>query len=129
VNLAGAKPTTPIPARLKSADLTVVGGAGHVGILLLLAFTEAGYRVNVHDLNGAAPRPRFCRHTSGRRVEISHEDECDRLEPRIIRSSSRRMLRSRSLAMRPRPSIRCSKRTVRRNPGCVQLRFQIFTRI
>ena len=29
----------------------MVGGGGHVGIPLVLAFAEAGYRVNVHDLN------------------------------------------------------------------------------
>ena len=33
------------------ADLTVVGGAGHVGIPLVLAFAEAGLTVNVNDLN------------------------------------------------------------------------------
>ena len=54
MNIAGAKPTAAIPASLDSADLTVVGGAGHVGIPLVLAFAEAGYRVNVNDRNGAA---------------------------------------------------------------------------
>jgi UDP-N-acetyl-D-mannosaminuronic acid dehydrogenase len=33
------------------ADLTVVGGAGHVGIPLVLAFAEAGLTVNVNDPN------------------------------------------------------------------------------
>jgi UDP-N-acetyl-D-mannosaminuronic acid dehydrogenase len=51
VNIAGTKPTVATPTRLDTADLTVVGGAGHVGIPLVLAFAEAGYRVNVHDLN------------------------------------------------------------------------------
>jgi UDP-N-acetyl-D-mannosaminuronic acid dehydrogenase len=51
VNVAGAKPTAAKPARLDDADLTIVGGAGHVGIPLVLAFAEAGYRVNVHDIN------------------------------------------------------------------------------
>jgi len=51
VNIAGTKPTAAMPARLDCADLTVVGGAGHVGIPLVLAFAEAGYRVNVHDVN------------------------------------------------------------------------------
>jgi len=51
VNFAGAKPTTTKPARLDTADLTIVGGGGHVGIPLVLAFAEAGYRVNVHDTN------------------------------------------------------------------------------
>jgi hypothetical protein len=32
-------------------DITVVGGAGHVGIPLVLAFAETGARVNVNDLN------------------------------------------------------------------------------
>jgi len=41
-------------ARLDAADLTIVGGAGHVGIPLVLAFAEAGYRVNVHDVNHEA---------------------------------------------------------------------------
>src|SRR5262249_44575343 len=41
-------------ARLDTADLTIVGGAGHVGIPLVLAFAEAGYRVNVHDVNQEA---------------------------------------------------------------------------
>jgi UDP-N-acetyl-D-mannosaminuronic acid dehydrogenase len=35
------------------ADLTVVGGGGHVGIPLVLAFAEAGMAVNVNDLNEA----------------------------------------------------------------------------
>src|SRR5260370_17987920 len=51
VNIAGTKPTAAIPARLDCGDLTVVGGAGHVGIPLVLAFAEAGHRVNVHDVN------------------------------------------------------------------------------
>jgi hypothetical protein len=109
-------PDTPKKAMNPSAALT-------------LRRYPVGY---IGPVNGPYPtygqsRRERCRHTSGRRVGISHEGECDRLEPRIIRSSSRRMPRSRSLAMRPRPPIRCSKRTVRRKPGCVQLRFQIFT--
>ncbi len=36
------------------ADLTVVGGAGHVGIPLVLSFAEAGLTVNINDLNEAA---------------------------------------------------------------------------
>ena len=35
----------------ETADVTVVGGAGHVGIPLVLALAEAGARVNVNDLN------------------------------------------------------------------------------
>ena len=39
------------PATIENADITVVGGAGHVGIPLVLALAEAGLRVNVNDLN------------------------------------------------------------------------------
>ena len=35
------------------ADVTIVGGAGHVGISLVLAFARAGLRVNVNDRNQA----------------------------------------------------------------------------
>jgi UDP-N-acetyl-D-mannosaminuronic acid dehydrogenase len=38
-------------AAVRNADLTVVGGAGHVGIPLVLAFAEAGLTVNINDLN------------------------------------------------------------------------------
>ena len=44
MNIAGTKPTVAMPTRLDTTDLTVVGGAGHVGIPLVLAFAEAGYR-------------------------------------------------------------------------------------
>ncbi len=53
MNFSSASPTTLSPARVEAADLTVVGGAGHVGIPLVLAFAEAGLRVNVHDLDRA----------------------------------------------------------------------------
>jgi UDP-N-acetyl-D-mannosaminuronic acid dehydrogenase len=39
------------PTTVENADVTVVGGAGHVGIPLMLAFAEAGMRVNVNDHN------------------------------------------------------------------------------
>jgi UDP-N-acetyl-D-mannosaminuronic acid dehydrogenase len=42
---------TPRPVNAGTADVTVVGGAGHVGIPLVLAFAEAGLNVNVNDLN------------------------------------------------------------------------------
>jgi UDP-N-acetyl-D-mannosaminuronic acid dehydrogenase len=51
VNFAGPERTVvakPVP---QTVDLTVVGGGGHVGIPLVLAFAEAGYRVNVNDIN------------------------------------------------------------------------------
>ena len=34
-----------------TADLTIVGGAGHVGIPLVLSFAAKGLTVNVNDLN------------------------------------------------------------------------------
>jgi UDP-N-acetyl-D-mannosaminuronic acid dehydrogenase len=43
---AGRTPTT-----VENADITIVGGAGHIGIPLVLALAEAGLRVNVNDLN------------------------------------------------------------------------------
>ena len=43
---AAEKPTT-----VENADVTVVGGAGHVGVPLVLALAEAGLRVNINDLN------------------------------------------------------------------------------
>ncbi len=41
------------PTTVENADISVVGGAGHVGIPLVLALAEAGLRVNVNDINGA----------------------------------------------------------------------------
>jgi UDP-N-acetyl-D-mannosaminuronic acid dehydrogenase len=43
-----SKPRSPV---FEDADVTVVGGAGHVGIPLVLALAETGLRVNVNDLN------------------------------------------------------------------------------
>lgn len=42
------------PTSVNDCDVTVVGGAGHVGIPLVLALAEAGLRVNVNDLNKAS---------------------------------------------------------------------------
>lgn len=42
------------PTGVRDADVTVVGGAGHVGIPLVLALAEAGLRVNVNDVNKAS---------------------------------------------------------------------------
>ena len=51
-------PATKVSASVRDnrdyADLTIVGGAGHVGIPLVLAFAEAGLTVNVNDLNESA---------------------------------------------------------------------------
>ena len=43
--------TPEAPTTIDNADITVVGGGGHVGIPLVLALAEAGLRVNVNDLN------------------------------------------------------------------------------
>jgi UDP-N-acetyl-D-mannosaminuronic acid dehydrogenase len=44
----------PVSSASQDADITIVGGAGHVGIPLVLAFAETGLRVNVNDLNQGA---------------------------------------------------------------------------
>jgi UDP-N-acetyl-D-mannosaminuronic acid dehydrogenase len=51
LNFAGPQSTAAAAAPVGTADLTIVGGGGHVGIPLVLAFAEAGFRVNVHDVN------------------------------------------------------------------------------
>ncbi len=51
MNFAGPERTVAAHSLQQTADLTVVGGGGHVGIPLVLAFAEAGFRVNVNDLN------------------------------------------------------------------------------
>jgi len=53
LNYPSTKTVQAAPTGRANADLTVVGGAGHVGIPLVLAFTEAGLTVNVNDLNEA----------------------------------------------------------------------------
>src|SRR5438105_15478408 len=45
------RPTAARAVTAKTADLTVVGGAGHVGIPLVLSFAAKGLTVNVNDLN------------------------------------------------------------------------------
>ena len=51
MNKPSAKTTIAPQSGTAIADLTVVGGGGHVGIPLVLAFAEAGMTVNVNDLN------------------------------------------------------------------------------
>jgi len=53
LNNPSTKSTAASQSDTAQADLTVVGGAGHVGIPLVLAFAEAGMTVNVNDLNEA----------------------------------------------------------------------------
>jgi UDP-N-acetyl-D-mannosaminuronic acid dehydrogenase len=54
LNIASTKTTPSEPMGTETADITIVGGAGHVGIPLVLAFAEAGLTVNVNDLNETA---------------------------------------------------------------------------
>ena len=51
MNLSAPSGEAIAAACIDNADLTIVGGGGHVGIPLVLAFAEAGFRVNVHDLD------------------------------------------------------------------------------
>lgn len=54
MNIASTKTAASGSTGGKIADVTVVGGAGHVGVPLVLAFAEAGFTVNVNDLNETA---------------------------------------------------------------------------
>jgi len=54
LNIASTKTVLSGSTGSTTADVTVVGGAGHVGIPLVLAFAEAGLTVNVNDLNETA---------------------------------------------------------------------------
>jgi UDP-N-acetyl-D-mannosaminuronic acid dehydrogenase len=53
LNLAGLQRPILTPTA-ETADLTVVGGAGHVGIPLVLSFAAKGLTVNVNDVNEEA---------------------------------------------------------------------------
>ena len=53
MNSPSTKSTPIAQSGTAQADLTVVGGGGHVGIPLVLAFAEAGMTVNINDLNEA----------------------------------------------------------------------------
>lgn len=46
-------PTSTMSARVDAGELTVIGGGGHVGIPLVLSFANAGFRVNINDVNRA----------------------------------------------------------------------------
>jgi len=54
LNITSTKRAPSVTAGARTADLTVVGGAGHVGIPLVLALADAGLTVNVNDLNETA---------------------------------------------------------------------------
>jgi UDP-N-acetyl-D-mannosaminuronic acid dehydrogenase len=54
LNIASTKTAPSSATGAKTADITVVGGAGHVGVPLVLAFAEAGLTVNINDLNETA---------------------------------------------------------------------------
>ena len=44
-------PAARAAAQTQTADLTIVGGAGHVGVPLVLSFAAKGFKVNVNDIN------------------------------------------------------------------------------
>ena len=48
------RPAAAVAVTAETADLTVVGGAGHVGIPLVLSFASRGLTVNVNDINEQA---------------------------------------------------------------------------
>lgn len=54
MNIASTKAASSASTTAQTADVTVIGGAGHVGIPLVLAFAEAGLTVNVNDVNDKA---------------------------------------------------------------------------
>ena len=53
MNSPSTKSTPIAQSGTAQADLTVVGGGGHVGIPLVLAFAEVGMTVNINDVNEA----------------------------------------------------------------------------
>ena len=54
MNIADVRLSRQTETASPTADLTVVGGAGHVGIPLVLSFAASGLTVNVNDVNEAA---------------------------------------------------------------------------
>ena len=65
--------TPEAPTTIENADITVVGGAGHVGIPLVLALAEAGLRVNVNDSTSDASTrcaPAGCRSSKTAREAV-----------------------------------------------------------
>jgi UDP-N-acetyl-D-mannosaminuronic acid dehydrogenase len=54
LNIASTRTAPSVPTDIKAADITVVGGAGHVGVPLVLALADAGLVVNVNDRNETA---------------------------------------------------------------------------
>src|SRR4029078_6183671 len=54
LNITSTKKAPSVPAGARTAGLPVGGGAGHVGIPLVLALADAGLTVNVNDLNETA---------------------------------------------------------------------------
>lgn len=51
MNVASTRMSRDAASASRVADLTVVGGAGHVGIPLVLSFAAQGRTVNVNDIN------------------------------------------------------------------------------
>ena len=74
---AASRPAVGETARL---DLVVLGGAGHVGLPLSLAFADAGLRVGIFDIDGAA----LARIADGRMPFM--ESGADDVLPRVLAS-------------------------------------------
>jgi UDP-glucose/GDP-mannose dehydrogenase family, NAD binding domain len=54
LNIADVRLSRQAETATPTADVTVVGGAGHVGIPLVLSFAASGLTVNVNDINEPA---------------------------------------------------------------------------
>lgn len=52
----GSAPRPTVRSSPDEADITIVGGAGHVGIPLVLCFAESGLKVQINDRNEAVLR-------------------------------------------------------------------------
>src|SRR6202049_2310528 len=75
-----ASPARPEPAVLENGPLAIVGGCGHVGLPLGIAFARRGYHVDLID----ASAERVAQVNSGRMP--FHEDEADTLLPEMVQS-------------------------------------------
>jgi UDP-N-acetyl-D-mannosaminuronic acid dehydrogenase len=71
LNIADTQLARRTATAIPTADLTVVGGAGHVGIPLVLSFAASGLTVNVNDINESTIETL----KSGRLPFIEHDAE------------------------------------------------------
>jgi UDP-N-acetyl-D-mannosaminuronic acid dehydrogenase len=78
--LSGAPAEAPEAAWLKTSPLAIVGGCGHVGLPLGLAFARKGYQVDLVDTS-----PERVAQVSAGRMPF-HEDDADVLLPQLVQS-------------------------------------------